>query len=232
MTQPSKPSTLPSTVHSEQQMNLSVVCLQEEAQTDTLSLAPQTRLLAETQHHATLALPDQGCPGFNQLRTRSRKWGCLHMPWGIQPVSNKDCSPYQICIHGTGASKVAMEKQYLRLMNPSWARTKKSHDENELQCMTAPMLFPFATSLVKSCSYGLLFTIMIQRTCGYVFQPIHCNNYMRAFTVHRALLCSEFGDLYHSTLHHIWAVQISSIKYLVLSWLIHLFSKAGAIRKI
>lgn len=56
--------------------------------------------------------------------------------------------------------------------------------------------------------------------------PLHYTC-MRGFTAHRALLCSEFGDL-----HHTWAVQISSIKYLVLSWLISLFSKAGAIRKI
>lgn len=80
MTQRSKPSTQPSTGCSEQQVNVSVVCLQEEAQTDTHSPAPQTRLLAEAQHHAMLTLPDQGCPGFNQLRTGSRKWGCLRMP--------------------------------------------------------------------------------------------------------------------------------------------------------
>lgn len=39
MTQPSKPSTPPSTGRSEQQTNISVACLQEEAQTDMLSPA-------------------------------------------------------------------------------------------------------------------------------------------------------------------------------------------------
>lgn len=61
MTQPSKLSTPPSTGHLEQQTNILAVCLQEEAQTEA---APQTRLPAETQHRATLTLPDHGCPSL------------------------------------------------------------------------------------------------------------------------------------------------------------------------
>lgn len=98
-------------------------------------------------------------------------------------MSDKDCSPYQIFIHGTAAPKVAVEEQYLGRMFSIWAPTTKAHEANKQQHMMALMFFPLPTSLAESCSYSLLFTIMIQMICGCVIQPMHCSTCVRGFTL-------------------------------------------------
>lgn len=61
--------------------------------------------------------------------------------------------------------------------------------------LMALMAFPFANPQVESCSYGLLFRIVIRMICGCVFQPNDCYHCAGGFTVRRALLHGEFGDL-------------------------------------
>lgn len=207
--------------------NISMACLQEEAHSAQALSCLQTQIQSWPHHHAApLTLLTKAAPGLTS-KSRQQEMGLpadalrdTGSVWQrLQPIS--DLYSWH-CSFQSGSRGAIPWPDVFHLgshYKGTWSKQATAYDGSDV----------FSPSNLSGWILLLWFVIHNYDTnhlwvCNSTNPLQHLCERIHS---HRASLCSEAGDL-----HHTWAVQISSIKYLVLSQLISLFSRTGAIRKI